>query len=90
MDGGRRAAASAPPNARVDPCDVRENHGGCTQLVTMLQNQRDFLRGVIKDEIVPLPAELPTTRLYARETHEVRHRGGIQGGGGGGRGSVPG
>jgi hypothetical protein len=43
------------------------------QLATMVQNQREFIRTIVRDDLLPWPAEPPAeTRLLARETHEVR------------------
>ena len=42
-----------------------------SQLATMLQNQKDFIKSILRDEVLPLSSPAPTTALLARETHEV-------------------
>ena len=42
-----------------------------SQLATMLQNQKDFIKSILRDEVLPLSSPAPTTSLLARETHEV-------------------
>ena len=64
------------PARDVSPCSQHPvGGGGCdvAQLATVFQNKRDFIKGIVRDDIVPVPAELPAeSRLLARETHEVR------------------